>query len=96
MNNLADVVLEYYTFLNFCDDDDLDPDTAVQKIAELSHAITTTFTDTERAALQAAAQRALASWLREPDEHGYTPRTQLTPELQEFLEAIAAGNFFAD
>ena len=93
MNNLADVVLEYYWFLNFCSDDELDPDTAVKAMEGLSHAIETSFTATEKAALQNAAQRSLALWLREPDEHGYTPRKLLTPDQREFLEAIGAGNF---
>ena len=72
MNNLADVVLEYFWFLNFGSDDELDPDTAVKAMENLAYTIDTTFTDSEKAALRDAAQRSLAEWLREPDEHGYT------------------------
>jgi hypothetical protein len=93
MNSLADVVLEYFWFLNFCADDELDPDTAVKAMENLAYTIDTSFSETEKSALQDAATRSLAQWLREPDEHGYTPRKLLTAEQREFLESIAAGHF---
>ena len=92
MNNLADVVLEYFWFLNFSSDDELHPDTLVKAMENLAYTIGTAFTDAEKAALQEAAKRSLAEWLREPDEHGYTPRKLLTAEKREFLESIAAGH----
>ena len=93
MNNLADVVLEYYWFLNFCSDDELDPDTAVNSMEQLAYKIESEFSQSEKAALQDAATRSLASWLREPDEHGYTPRKLLTADGRAFLEAIIGGHF---
>jgi hypothetical protein len=93
MNNLADVVLEYYWFLNFCSDDELDPDTAVKHLENLADVIANEFTPQEQSALRESADRWLASWLREPDEHGYTPRKLLTPDKRAFLEQISKGQF---
>jgi hypothetical protein len=93
MDNLADIVLEYYWFLNFSTDEELDPDTAVKSMENLAYTIETAFSADEQRALQEAAKRSLASWLREPDEHGYTPRSLLTPEKRAFLQDIAAGRF---
>ncbi|MES2949284.1 MAG: hypothetical protein V4858_12165 [Pseudomonadota bacterium] len=93
MDNLADTVLGLYWFLNFCSDDELDPDVAVKEIENLSHSIANAFSDMERMALQEAAKRSLSNWLRGPDEHGYTPRRLLTSDQREFLEEIAAGHF---
>ena len=93
MNHLADVVLEYFWFLNFCSDEELDSDTAVKAMENLAYTIDTSFTNAEKAALQEAATRSLDAWLREPDEYGYTPRKLLTTEKREFLESIAAGHF---
>ncbi|MFQ6308665.1 hypothetical protein [Lysobacter capsici] len=93
MNNLADVVLEHYWFLNFCSDEELDPDTAVKMMENLAHLIENDFSDAEKVALQEAAKRSLAFILREPDEHGYTPRDLVTPEQKEFLQAIIDGHF---
>ena len=93
MKNLADIVLQYYWFLNFCSDDELDPDTAVREIEGLADTIMNSFTFEEREELQEAAKRSLATWLREPDEHGYTPRKLLTEDQRSFLESIAEGQF---
>jgi len=93
MNNLADAVLEYYWFLSFSSDEELDPDTAVKCMESLVHTIETRFSAEEQNALQEAAKRSLASWLREPDEHGHTPRSLLGPDRRAFLQAIAAGHF---
>lgn len=93
MNSLADVVLEYYWFLNFCSDDELEPETAVKMMENLAHQIENDFSDPEKLALQEAAKRSLAFILREPDEHGYTPRALVTPEQKDFLQAIIDGHF---
>lgn len=39
MNNLADVVLEYFWFLNFSSDDELHPDTLVKAMENLAYTI---------------------------------------------------------
>jgi hypothetical protein len=93
MQNLADTVLEYYWFLNFCSEDELNPDTADKKIEDLVDTIIDKFSDAERTALQDAAKRSLALWLAEPDEYGYTPRKLLTPDKRAFLEDLITGNF---
>jgi hypothetical protein len=93
MNYLADTVLEYYWFLNFSADKELDPDTAVKRMESLVYAIETAFSAEEQGALKDAAKRSLESWLHEPDEHGYKSRSPLTPDERAFLQAIAAGRF---
>lgn len=93
MQTLADVVLGYYWFLNFCSDDVLDPDAAVTQMEELAYTIENEFTDGEKIALQDAAKRSMATWLREPDQYGHTPRKLLTPEMKAFLQAIIDGHF---
>lgn len=93
MKNLADAVLDYFWFLNFCDDETLDPDDAVQLIENLVDRIDTNFTSEEKQALSEAAQRRLDSWMSEPDEDGYTPRGRLTDDQKEFLESLIAGHF---
>lgn len=93
MNNLAEMVLDYFWFLNFSSDDDVDLDRAVEGLEALSYRVETMFSEEEKEALKAAANQRLAWWLREPDEHGYTPRKLLTTEQKEFLEAMRAGRF---
>ena len=93
MDNLANVVLDYYWFLNFCSDEEMEPETAVKKMEDLAHIITNDFSDFEKTALQGAAKRSLAFMLREPDEHGYTPRALVTPDQRAFLQAIVDGHF---
>lgn len=96
MNNLADSVLDYFWFLNFSGDDQADPDLMVKLMEELVDDIERNFTAAEKQALMEAASRRLASWLREPDEYGYTPRSRLTVAQRKFLEHIAAGRFAGD
>ncbi|MBB3922805.1 MULTISPECIES: hypothetical protein [Xanthomonas] len=93
MQNLADAVLQYLWFLNFCEEEELSLDASVKQIESVIYEVKSSFTDEERRALQDAARRSLASWLREPDRHGYTPRSLLTSQQREFLEQIAEGHF---
>jgi hypothetical protein len=46
----------------------------------------------ERQALAEAATARLRELLREPDEHGYTPRALVTPLQREFLQSLADGS----
>jgi hypothetical protein len=96
MNNLADSVLDYFWFLNFSEEDEADPDVTVKLMEELVHSIETNFSETEKSALMDAARGRLSSWLREPDEYGYTPRGRLTSEQRAFLVQLAAGQFAGD
>ncbi|MCF5022811.1 hypothetical protein [Pseudomonas lurida] len=94
MNNLADIALNYLWTLNFSSDDlGFDEDWVVKEIDSMSHEMEHNFTDAERQAVKESASRALTRWLREPDEHGYTPRKLLKPEQRIFLECIASGKF---
>ena len=93
MNNLADTVLDYFWFLNFSEEGEADLDLTVKLMEDLVYEIENQYTEDEKNALRFAAERRLASWLREPDEHGYTPRKLLKPEQKQFLDAIARGQF---
>lgn len=93
MSELAEVVLDYYWFVSFCDDETLDPHTAVKIIEDLSYRMEHDFSGEEKQLLMTAAANRLASWLSEPDEYGYTPRSLLKPEQRQFLEGITAGQF---
>jgi len=93
MKTLADMVLDYFWFINFSSDEELDRDKAVQLLEDLSYEIEHELSEPEKIELKTAAANRLKWWLREPDEHGYTPRKLLTPEQKEFLESIAAGHF---
>jgi hypothetical protein len=93
MKNLADTVLDYFWFLEFSDDEYLDPDEAVKLMEGLVYQIENDFTPEEKHALSEAARRRLDWWLSEPDENGYTPRKLLTEDQKEFLELLIAGRF---
>jgi hypothetical protein len=93
MKTLADMVLDYCWFLNFSGHEEVDPDRAVQLLEELSYQMENELSEPEKAQLRLAASKSLKAWLKEPDEHGYTPRKLLTPDQKEFLESIAAGHF---
>jgi len=93
MNNLADAVLDFFWFLNFSTEEEADLQLTAEMSAGLANQIETTFSQAEKDALKDAASRRLTSWLREPDQHGYTPRKLLTPDQRSFLEEIAAGHF---
>jgi hypothetical protein len=93
MNNLADSVLDYLWFVSLSEEDEADPDVTVKLMEELVYSIEHKFTEPEKQALMQAAKRRLISCLREPDEHGYTPRGLLKPAQRKFLEEIAVGRF---
>jgi hypothetical protein len=96
MKNLANAVLDYYWFLNFSDEEELDPDRAIKLAESLVYEIENEWTAEEKQTLSEAAQRRLNWWLGEPDEHGYTPRKGLIAEQKTFLEALIAGHFDGD
>ena len=94
MNNLADTTLDYLWFLTFTDEEYANADVLLKESEDVIYRIENAFTDEERQALKDAARRRLASWLREPDEHGYTPRKLLTHAQRVFLEDMAAGEWW--
>ena len=93
MQNLASVVLDYIWLLEFSEEDEVDPDSAVKLLEDMTYQIENVFSQDEKQALCHAAERRLQWWLQEPDEHGYTPRKLLTLDQKALLEAIAAGRF---
>lgn len=46
------------------------------------------FTPSEKSALAAVGQEVKNRLLAEPDEYGYTPRSQITEEQRRFLDAV--------
>lgn len=94
MDNLADVVLDHLWFLEFSEEDEANADLTLKMLEHLLSEIDAKFTAEETAALRSAATRRLAWYQQEPDEHGFTPRKLLTVKMKEFLERIAAGNFW--
>jgi hypothetical protein len=93
MKTLADMALDYCWFLNFSSDEEVNPDTAAQLLESLTYEMENELSESEKSALKVAAENRLKWWLREPDEHGYTPRKLLTAEQKKFLESMAAGHF---
>lgn len=93
MKNLARSVLELYYELSFVEEDYVDFEWSTRQSANIRMAIENDFTDEEQAALKIAASDLLAELLRDPDEHGYTPRSLVSPEQKSFLKAISEGRF---
>lgn len=92
MTNLADVVLDYLWFLEFSDEEELDPDRAVKLLEDVSWKMQEVWTTDDKQALSEAAALRL-NWLQTPDEHGFTPRGPLTDDQKALLESLAAGRF---
>lgn len=93
MQHLADVVLGSLWFLEFSEDDECDPDFAVEEAARISLSIEDDFSEGEKVALQDAAAQRLQMWLREPGEHGSAPLSPRTSGQKACLESLAAGCF---
>ena len=92
MRNLADAALDFLWFLEFSEEEELDPDNAVKMLESLSLSIQEIWTDEERNALSEAAARRLADF-QTPDEHGNLPRGMLTDDQRALLEALSKGRF---
>ncbi len=82
MKNLSDLVLDYLCFLEFTEDDDLDPDVAVKELERVSYQIEYAFSESEKASLSESATRRLEK-----------EAVDLKLDHREFLHAIADGNF---
>lgn len=90
---LAEIVIRSIEFFELIDDAQLDPDTALQYLEDISAALGDATPEEQKAVRQAAEER-LAWFLQEPDEFGYTPRGTLTNEHRCLLESIVSGEFF--
>ena len=90
---LAEIVLRSIEYFELVDDEQLDPDTALQYLEGISADLTEA-TPEEQAAVREAANERLAWFLREPDEHDYSPRKALRSEHRRLLEGIVSGEVF--
>jgi hypothetical protein len=90
---LAEIVLRSIEYFELVDDDQLNPDTAMQYLEGISADLADA-TREEQEAVRRAAKERLAWFLQEPDEHGYTPRKSLSAEHRHMLEGIASGDGF--
>jgi hypothetical protein len=90
---LAEIVVRSIEYFELVDDDQLDPDTAVQHLESISADLAEA-TSEEQTAVKQAAKDRLAWFLQVPDEYGYTPRKTLRPEHRRLLDGIATGEAF--
>jgi hypothetical protein len=92
-SKLAEIVVRYIEFLELADDAQIDPRTAIKHLESIAADLVEATPD-DQAAVKDAARNRLAWFLREPDEHGYSPRKTLTPEHRRLLKSIASGEIF--
>ena len=92
-STLATLVVEYIEFLELSNDDVLDLDLAVSQMEGIAASLAEASED-ERKAVREAARARLAWLLRDPDEHGYSPRKLVTPAHRALLEGIASWEAF--
>jgi len=93
MSQLAATVLDLFFELSFASEDYVEFDWGLRRCSDILSDIKNNYSDEEKSAIQLAAANKLKYLLREPDEHGYTPRKLVTAEQKAFLEAVAAGRF---
>ena len=93
LNPLAVTVVDLLFDLSFATEEHVELDWALRACTDILSQIEYDYADADREAIKAAASAKLADLLREPDEHGYTPRKLVTAEQKQFLEAIAAGQW---
>jgi hypothetical protein len=88
---LADTAVNYWRTLLFVPADGTDHDDATKAEESLIYSIRTDFSDTEKAALQKAAQRQLEQ--RFPGQENIAPEDESLPRERRFLTFIADGRF---
>lgn len=93
MNNLARTIVDLYYELNFVDEDYVEFDWSLHRCAEIRMAIENDYTSDEQAGIRAAASDKLKELTRDPDEDGYTPRSLVSEEQNQFLTAISEGRY---
>lgn len=95
MNRLAQITFDHIWLLLFSSEDQIDPDFSVSLLEELPLTLID-FSAAEKSAMAKVAQEAKSRLLAEPDEFGYTPRSLVTGEQREFLEAVIAEEIYDD
>ncbi len=93
MKNLAKTLVEVYYDLNFVEEDYAELDWSLKQCEEIQHAMEESFSIEEQEMVKLAAKNYLARLTRDPDEHGYTPRSLVSDEQRQFLTQISLGNF---
>ena len=93
MKNLARSLVDLYYELNFVEEDYVDFEWSLRSCANILDSIQNDFSDQEKSAIQSAAANKLKDILREPDEHGYTPRSLVSEDQRSFLIAVSEGRF---
>lgn len=93
MKNLAQLAFDYLWHLMFTEEDYLELDLSVHLLEGLADDLAQ-MSDAEKAALAQVAKDTQARLLAPPDEHGYSPRSQVTAEQKRFLEELISGDFF--
>ena len=93
MSGPARSLVDVYFALSFVEEETAEPEWSLRLSAEIRMAIENDFTPEEQETIRTAASEKLRELLREPDEHGYTPRSLVTPEQEAFLRAISEGRF---
>jgi hypothetical protein len=93
VKQLARSLVELYYELNFVEEDYAEFEWSLRRCTDIRMAIENSYTDVEKEAIKSAASEMLGSLLRDPDKHGYTPRSLVTSEQRDFLEAISQGRF---
>ena len=93
MNGLADIAVQYLCTFMFSDEANIDPDFASKEMQSFPKFIAA-LSDDERAALSAAARRALDYMLRPPDDYDYTTASRVSEEEKAFLESLASGELY--
>ena len=91
MQNLADVVLDYYLFLYFAEEGKLDAERSV-RLVELFNQIENSFSDEEKQVLKDAATRRFQKQ-EEIIENGGIPQYPIASAESLFLGNIAGGYF---
>jgi hypothetical protein len=93
MKVLAELAFDYLWLLLFEGEEVIDLDYSVKHQESLPEYFSS-MSQEERLALSQVAREAQARLLAEPDEHGYTPRSLITNEQKEFMNALATGELF--
>ncbi len=93
MKEIAKSILELYYELSFVEEDYVEFEWSLRRCAEIRMSIENTYSNEEQSAIKVAARELLEQLTRDPDEHGYTPRSLVSEEKQEFLTAISEGHF---
>ena len=90
MKTLAEIAFEYMWLILFEGEEVIDLDYSVRCQESLS-AFFAAMSQEERSALSEVARQTKDRLLAPPDEHGYTPRSLIPEEQEQFLNDVISG-----